>query len=33
VTGVADLGGFGKAFIDAVAKHRHWDRDVSTVAY
>ncbi|KPV72577.1 uncharacterized protein RHOBADRAFT_55678 [Rhodotorula graminis WP1] len=33
VTGVADLGGFGKAFIDAVAKHRHWDRDISSVAY
>merc|ERR1712093_236864 len=33
VTGVADLGGFGKEYIDAVSKHRHWDRDVEGVAF
>ncbi|GJN93045.1 hypothetical protein Rhopal_006090-T1 [Rhodotorula paludigena] len=27
VSGAGDLTGFGKAFIDACAKHRHWQRE------
>ncbi|GAA6057065.1 hypothetical protein JCM3770_001440 [Rhodotorula araucariae] len=33
LTGAGDLTGFGKAFVDACAKHRHWDRDISSVAF
>ncbi|GAA5880895.1 hypothetical protein JCM16303_005166 [Sporobolomyces ruberrimus] len=33
VTGVKDLGGFGFAFFDAVSKHRHWEREVSGIAF
>ncbi|BGP19370.1 hypothetical protein JCM10213_000998 [Rhodosporidiobolus nylandii] len=33
ITGAADLAGFGKAFVDACAQHRHWQRDVSDVAF
>ncbi|GAA5972111.1 hypothetical protein JCM3765_003423 [Sporobolomyces pararoseus] len=33
VKGAKDLAGFGYAFIDAVSKHRHWDRDVSAIAF
>ncbi|GAA5902707.1 uncharacterized protein JCM6883_007214 [Sporobolomyces salmoneus] len=33
IKGVKELAGFGAAFFDAVSKHRHWDRDVSGIAY
>ncbi|KAK4704954.1 catalase, partial [Phenoliferia sp. Uapishka_3] len=32
-TGPKDVYTFGSAFIDAVAAHRHWDRDISMVAF
>lgn len=33
ITDVGNLAGFGKAFVDACAAHRHWDRDATGVAY
>ncbi|GAA6060947.1 hypothetical protein JCM10212_003855 [Sporobolomyces blumeae] len=33
IKGVKDVGGFGAAFFDAVAQHRHWSRDVSGIAF
>ena len=32
-TGAKDAVNFGSAFADACAAHRHWDRDVSGVAF
>ncbi|GAA6018117.1 hypothetical protein JCM10207_006086 [Rhodosporidiobolus poonsookiae] len=29
ITGVGDLAGFSKAFVDACSLHRHWDRDTT----
>ncbi|KAI5479923.1 hypothetical protein MNV49_002213 [Pseudohyphozyma bogoriensis] len=31
--GPSDVLNFGSAFVDAVAAHRHWDRDISGVAF
>ena len=33
LTGAGDAATFGKAFIDAIAAHRHWGRDVSEIVY
>ena len=33
LTGASDAASFGKAFLDEIAQHRHWGRDVSDVAY
>lgn len=33
LTGAGSAATFGKAFLDAIAQHRHWGRDVSEVVY
>jgi len=33
ISQTAHTASFGKAFVDELSKHRHWDRDVSTVAF
>ncbi|GAA5960261.1 hypothetical protein JCM21900_002444 [Sporobolomyces salmonicolor] len=33
IKGVKDLTGYGAAFVDACSQHRHWDRDVSSIAF
>jgi len=33
LTGTGSAATFGKAFLDAIAAHRHWGRDVSEIMY